>query len=127
MTRKIAFLEGWSWFKFNNLGLALSANLRFCTSVEKGLKLNVSKFWGPNPTFVEVTEEKLVGGPFCPPPILNRVKGQNFRFFMCYFCLTPLRLECSRSRNTASFLTSNRLKKHKNLHPRSFTNGVKAW
>ena len=32
-------------------------------------------FWGLIPTFVEVTEEKLVGGPFCPPsPILNRVK-----------------------------------------------------
>ena len=22
LTRKIAFFEGWSWFKFNNLGLA---------------------------------------------------------------------------------------------------------
>ena len=41
----------------------------------KGLKLKVRKFWGPNPTFVEVTGEKLVGGPFCPlPQILNRVK-----------------------------------------------------
>ena len=25
--------------------------------------------------FVEVTEEKLVGGFFAPPPILNRVSG----------------------------------------------------
>ena len=38
----------------------------------KELKLKATKFWGPNPTFVEVTGEKLVGGPFCPP-ILNRV------------------------------------------------------
>ena len=38
MTRKIAFLEGWSWFKFNNLGLALGTNFKFCTSVAKGLK-----------------------------------------------------------------------------------------
>ena len=26
-------------------------------------------------TFAEVTGEKLVGGPFCPSPILNRVKA----------------------------------------------------
>ena len=64
MTRKITFFEGWSWFKFNNLGLALSTNLKFCTSVAKGLKLKLRKFWGPNPTFVEVTGEKLVGGAF---------------------------------------------------------------
>ena len=73
MTRKIAFFEGWSWFKFNNLGLALGTNLKFCTSVAKGFKLKVWKFWGPNPTFVEVTGEN-------PPPILNRVKSiQTFR------------------------------------------------
>ena len=41
--------------------------------------------------------------------------------FLCFFCLTPLGLECSRSRKTASFLMSHRLKKYKNLHPRSFT------
>ena len=82
MTRKIAFFEGLSWFKFNNLGVAVGANLKFCASVEKGLKLNVSKFWGPNPTFVEVTEAKLVEGPFWPPPpppILNRVNSKDAR------------------------------------------------
>ena len=68
MTRKIAFFEWWSWFKFYNLGLALGTNSKFCTSVAKGLKLKVRKFWGPNPTLVEVTGEKLVGGPFCPRP-----------------------------------------------------------
>ena len=34
----------------------------------KGLKLKVRKFYGLSPTFVEVTEEKLVGGAFSPPP-----------------------------------------------------------
>ena len=80
MTRKIAFFEGWSWFKFSNLGLALGTNLRFYTSLAKGLKLKVRKFLRLIPTFVEVTGEELVGGggffipsPF-PTPILNRVK-----------------------------------------------------
>ena len=68
--QKNHFFEEWSWFKFNNLGLALGTNLNFCTSVAKGLKLKVRKFWGPNPTFVEVKGEKLVGGGplFASPP-----------------------------------------------------------
>ena len=52
---------------FNNLGLARGANLKFYTGVAKGLKLKVRKFWGLIPMFVEVTEEKLVGGFFAPP------------------------------------------------------------
>ena len=64
MTRKTAFFEGWSWFKFNNLGLALGTNLKFYTSVAKGLRLKVEKFWRLIATFVEVTVEKLVGKPF---------------------------------------------------------------
>ena len=28
-------------------------------------------------------------------------------FFLCFFCLTPLRLKCSRSRKTTSFLTTS--------------------
>ena len=67
LTRKTSFFDRWSWFKFNNLGLALGTNLKFYTSVAKGLKLKVRKFWGLIPTFVEVTGGKLVGGPFCPP------------------------------------------------------------
>ena len=74
MTRKTAFFEGWSWFKFNNLGLALGTNLKFYTSLSKGLKLKVKKFWGLILTFVEVIGGKLVGGLSTPPPILNRVK-----------------------------------------------------
>ena len=62
VTRKITFFKGWSWFKFNNLGLTLGTNLKFHTSVAKGWKLQVRKFWGLIPTFVEVTGEKLVGG-----------------------------------------------------------------
>ena len=49
--------------------------LKSYTSVAKGLKLKVRKFFGLNPTFAEVRGEKLVGGNFLPsPPILNRVK-----------------------------------------------------
>ena len=68
LTRKTAFFEGWSWFKFDNLELALGTNLEFYTNVAKGLKLKVRKFWGLIPTFVDVTGEKLVEGPFCSPP-----------------------------------------------------------
>ena len=59
MTRKTIFFEGWSWFKFNNFGLALGMTLEFYTSVAKGLKLS--------PTFVEVTGETLVGVAFLAP------------------------------------------------------------
>ena len=62
--------------------------LKFYTSVTKGLKLKVRKFFGLLSTFLEVTAEKLVrmgeggggGGAFCkhplppppsPPAILN--------------------------------------------------------
>ena len=68
LTRKTFFFDGWSLFTFNNLGLALGTNLKFYTSVAKGLKLKVRKFWGLIPTFVEVTVEKVVWGPFQPPP-----------------------------------------------------------
>ena len=65
MTRKTPFFEEWSWFKVNNLGLTLVTNLKFY-SVTKGLKLKIRKFLGLIPTFVEVTGEILVGGPFAP-------------------------------------------------------------
>ena len=69
--QKNRFFEGWSWFKFNNFELALGTSLKFYTSVVKGLKLKVRKFWGLKPTFVEVTGEKLVEGAFLLPPALN--------------------------------------------------------
>ena len=69
-----AFFEGWSWFKFNNLGLGLGTNLKFYTSVAKGLKLKVGNFRGLILTFVEITGEKLLEGAFLHS-ILNRVNG----------------------------------------------------
>ena len=60
------------------MGLALDTNLKFFTSVEKGLNLKVRKFFGLISIFVEVTEEKLVGGAFLGPPILNRVSDYLF-------------------------------------------------
>ena len=62
------FFEGWSCFKFNNLGLALGTNLKFYTSEAKGLKLKVRKFWGLIPSSVEVTGKKLVESTFFAPP-----------------------------------------------------------
>ena len=67
LTIKTTFFEEWSWFKFNNLGLALGMALKSYTNVAKGLKLKVRKFLGLLPTFVEVTGEKLVGVGFCLP------------------------------------------------------------
>ena len=64
---KIRVFHGWSWFKFNNLELALGTNLKFYTSVAKGFELKARKFWGLIPTFGEVTEKKLVRGAFLPP------------------------------------------------------------
>ena len=47
--------------KCNNSRLALGTNLKFYTSVAKGLKLKVRNFLELIPTFVEVTGEKQVG------------------------------------------------------------------
>ena len=86
LTRKPAFIERWSWLRFNNLGLGLVTNLKFCTSVVKVLKLNVRKFCGLIPKFVEVTGEKQVGGGGgglgTPPPSwigLNYLKNIIFK------------------------------------------------
>ena len=48
-----------SWFKFNNLVLALGMALKLYKNVVKGLKLKVRKFLGTNPTFVELTGKIL--------------------------------------------------------------------
>ena len=56
---KPLFFEGWSWFKFNNLGLALGTNLKFYISLSKGLKLKVREFWGRIFRFAEVTGDPL--------------------------------------------------------------------
>ena len=57
MNRKTNFFQGYSWFKFNHLGLALGMALKCYTNVAKVLKLKVRKFWRLIPTFVEVTRE----------------------------------------------------------------------
>ena len=59
MTRKTAFLEGWSWFKIQNSGLALGTNSKFYTNLSKVLKLKVRKFGGLISTLVEVTGLKI--------------------------------------------------------------------
>ena len=63
--------------------------MKFYTSVAKGLKQKVKRFWGLIPTFVEVTREKLEegrggeGGWVSPSlVILNRVKQRNIRVFL---------------------------------------------
>ena len=43
VTRKAHFFEGWSWFTFNYLGVALGMALKFYISMAKGLKLKVKK------------------------------------------------------------------------------------
>ena len=46
----------------------------------KELKRKVRTFWGLILTFVEVTEEILVGDIFAPCSILNRVKDKTVSF-----------------------------------------------
>ena len=58
MTRKATFFAGWSWFKFNNLGVALAIALKLCTNVAKRSKLKVKKFCGLILTF-KVKVKKL--------------------------------------------------------------------
>ena len=64
--QKKHIFEGWSWFKFINLRLALIRSLKFYTSVAKGLKLKVRNVQIPTIA------------PFCPF-ILNRVEIQNYK------------------------------------------------
>ena len=68
MTGKKRLFEGCSWFKFDNLGVALGKALKFYNIVVKGLKTKVGKFWWLIPTSVEVTGEKLEGERFAPNP-----------------------------------------------------------
>ena len=58
---EILFLRSGLDSKFNNSGLVLGMALKFYASVVKKLKLKVRKFLELVPTFVEITEEKLVG------------------------------------------------------------------
>ena len=65
-----------------NLRIALGIALRVYTIVAKELKLKVKNFWRLIPKFVEVAGEKLVDGGrggFLGPPILNKVKVNDFQ------------------------------------------------
>ena len=72
---KWLFFEGWSWFKYYNLGLALGTNLKFCSSVEKGLKLNAKKFWRSN--HCRSYMGKTGRGAFLAPPLQSSVLSIN--------------------------------------------------
>ena len=74
MTRKTTFFEGWSWLKINYFGLTLFMALNFYTSLAN---LKVRKFSGLLPRFLEVTEEKLLGGIFARPPSWIVLKDLN--------------------------------------------------
>ena len=71
LTRKTAFSERWSWFKFNYLGLALGAKWNIYTSVAKGLKrkvLGASSYVCRSYRGKTVTGEKRVRVAFLSPP-----------------------------------------------------------
>ena len=66
--------------------------MKFYTSVAKGLKLKVTEFWVLIFTFADVTEEKLVGGPFCPLPSPIRL---NFRYRVFFLSKEFLDIQAS--------------------------------
>ena len=75
-----------SWFKLNNLGPRLGMNLKFYTSLGKGLKLKVSNFI----LFLSFFFFFLGGGGggwgSLDPPILNRVKSYGGTLLNTLFC-----------------------------------------
>ena len=93
------FFEGYPWFKFNYLRLALGMGFKFSISMIKSLKLKVRKLLGLIPTFAEVTWEKLIREGEILLHILNSVesirrygmlkKNQNLKvlrmFYQKYF------------------------------------------
>ena len=72
LTRKTTYFAGWSWFKFNNLGLALGMALKFYTSMAKGLK-------GTNFYVCRSYRGKSGRVDLFDPSILNRVKRRGWR------------------------------------------------
>ena len=59
MNRKTAFFDEWTWFKFNDLGLALGMVLKFYNSVAKVLKVSY---------VCRSYKGKAGKGSFLPPP-----------------------------------------------------------
>ena len=97
MNRKTGFFEGWSWFKFNNVGLVLVMTLKIHSSLtKKGLKFSFQGY------LLLLYSEKLQGkncrgrGAFCalpcsplPPSSLNRVNS-DFKNFCRILWVTTL-------------------------------------
>ena len=75
--KKPCFFEGWSLFKLNNFGPALGTNLKFYTSVEKGLKLKVRKFLGVKSYVFRNYRGKTGRGDLFASPSLTSWIGLN--------------------------------------------------
>ena len=67
------FFEEWSWLKFTSLGFALGATLKLYSSLRKGLKIKVRKFWGSY--ICRSSGGELVRD--LVDPILNRLMQQS--------------------------------------------------
>ena len=65
---------GWSWFKFNNLGLALGENLKFSV---KRVKTKSQKVLGPNSYVCRSYWGKTSTGGLFGPSVMNRVKERT--------------------------------------------------
>ena len=96
LTRNTAFFEGWSWLKFNNSALALGTNLKFYTSVAKGLTLNVRMFGGQILRLQKVQGKNWQRKPFCPLPhpeqdVWCMICTNNFFSLRVHVCLERLR------------------------------------
>ena len=55
LDQKKTLFEGWSWFRFNNLGLVLDITMKFNISVVKGQNVKGKEILGLALTFVENT------------------------------------------------------------------------
>ena len=65
------FFAGQSWFKFNNLELALDMAMKFYANLAKRSKLKFRNFEEINPLFVDITNEKMVGRASGRPDLRN--------------------------------------------------------
>ena len=69
-----------SWFRFNNLGLALGIALNFYTSVEKELKPKVIWFYGANSYVCKSYMRKTGRGAFCPVKVKRAQEARVNQF-----------------------------------------------
>ena len=116
------FFEGWSWFKFNNLRLALGMALKFYSRVRKWLKLTVRKFWGLHFTLVVVTGKQWVrwlggGGILNPTPFpLPNMAIPNWWGILVYKLITSsMTISVSSSRSLGHLITISKLSRIKLL------------